>query len=475
MRTSTLGLSLLVLAGAAPFGCVSSSSSAPSAVALDGGPLLVGADGGSADGADDVDSAAGSECAPPTKGPTTHGGGSSADGDETWTADTSPHLLTVDTTIYGTVTLEPCAEVLIAEGKTVTVRGKLIAEGTATRRIHIGAKDAGKAFASIHAAGAPLRFAYTTIDGGGAPLNVPIDLAGMLDLQGDNLQPTQELLSVDHVTLQGSASNGVVLRDGAGFSADSNALVVGSSASHPVSVFARSVGGIPVGSYTGNADDTILLPTTSGNDTINETTTLHERGVPYLVGHATSGGDLRVDTTVGKPDVTLTIEPGVIMKFKKGGVLRIAVASSASPARASLVAVGTAAKKIVFTSAEAAPAAGDWLGLRFGELPTVADKVEFARVEYAGGTSTSGSGSCPDNSELMNDAALRITGAPPSQFVTNTEIVESLTNGIDRGWRSDQPVIDFLPTNTFANVALCQQTFPPTANNVCPSTVPCPM
>ena len=59
-----------------------------------------------------------------------------------------PHS-SYDTTVYKTVTIEPCAEVLIADSKTVTVRGKLVAEGTATKRIHIGGKDAGKPYASI--------------------------------------------------------------------------------------------------------------------------------------------------------------------------------------------------------------------------------------------------------------------------------------------------------------------------------------
>ena len=113
---------------------------------------------------------------------------------------------------------------------------------------------------------------------------------------------------------------------------------------------------------------------------------------------------------------------------------------------------------IVFTSDEAAPAAGDWLGLWFGDVPTATNKVDRVRVEYAGGTSSSGSGSCPDNSELNNDAAIRIFGAPPSEFVTNTTILASATNGIDRGWRSDNALIEFLPTNTFTNVTLCQQT-----------------
>ena len=465
------GVMLLALA-AGPLGCESPSSSS-GGVAPDGGGIFEPDGGGSPDG--NVDPPVASECVPPTKGPTMHGGGSTSDPqNDVWTADGSPHILPFDTTIYNTVTLEPCAEVLIADSKTVTVRGKLVAEGTATKRVHFGGKDAGKPYASIRSLGGTMRFAHTTIDGGGAKLNTAIYLAGMLDLQGDNLLPTQESLFVDHVTLAGSASNGLVLRDGAGFTSGSDALVIKGAAAHPMSIFARSVGGIPAGSYTGNAIDKILLPTTSGNETINESTTLHDRGVPYLVGHATSDGSLRVDTSIGKPNVTLTIEPGVQMRFKKGGALYVAVASSVNPARGSLIAAGTAAKPIVFTSDEATPAAGDWIGLRFGEVPTATNKVDFARVEYAGASTVSGSDSCPDGAG-NNDAAIRFTGLPPSQLVTNTTILSSLNHGIDRGWRSDAQV-DFLATNTFTSVGRCTQTFPKDKNGACPApgAVPCP-
>ncbi|MDB5215814.1 MAG: Fibronectin type domain protein, partial [Myxococcaceae bacterium] len=427
MNCSKLGLCggavMLLALAAAPLGCENPSSSS-GGVTPDGGGVFEPDGGGSPDA--NVDPVVQSECVPPTKGPTMHGGGSTSDPDETWTADGSPHILPFDTTIYKTVTVEPCAEVLIADGHQITIRngGKLVAEGTATKRIHFGAKDAGKPFANIRTlAPSTARFAYTTIDGGGKPLATTTYLAGTLDMSGDGNQPTQEVLFVDHVTIDGSQSNGLVMQSNAGFAAGSNALVVKNAVAHPMSVWANAVGGIPVGSYTGNGIDQILLPATSGNETITETQTLHERGVPYLVGHATSGGDLRVDVPAGKPSVTLTIEPGVTMKFKKKGVFRIAVATSSSPARASLIAAGTAAKPIVFTSNEAAPAAGDWFGLWFGDVPSATDKVDQVRVEYAGGTSVTGSGSCPDNSEGNNDAAIRIFGYPPSEFVTNTTIL----------------------------------------------------
>ena len=49
--------------------------------------------------------------------------------------------------------------------------------------------------------------------------------------------------------------------------------------------------------------------------------------------------------------MTLTIEPGVTVKFDSGKVLEV---------EGMLVARGTSSDKITFTSSAASPAAGDW-------------------------------------------------------------------------------------------------------------------
>ena len=398
-----------------------------------------------------------------------HGGGSSSDSDQTWTADGSPHILPFDVTIYSTVTVEPCAEVLIAAGATVTVRGALNAEGTATAPIHFGAKDA-RPFSRIRLLSGTMRFAYARIDGGGDPTNIQPYLTGTLDLQGDNLLPTQELLHVDHVTVANSASNGVNLSNGAGFTHNSDALTITGSANYALGIFARSVGNIPAGTYTGNTIDAIALSTAFNE---SETTTLHDRGVPYVVGLPGSAGAWYVDTGPTQAPATLTIEAGVHMRFIAGAGLSVALESVSDTPRGSLVAVGTSDKHIVFTSDAASPQAGDWIGLDFGSLPSAINRLDFVDVAYAGKSTLTGSGSCPMGGNGINNAAIRMTGYPGSEFITNTTIVASASNGIDRGWRSDDAEIDFSPSNDLTGAANCQQTYAPTAANVCPVPVPC--
>jgi hypothetical protein len=361
----------------------------------------------------------------------------------------------------------------------VSVLGSLIAHGTATQGIHIGAKDPAQPFVMIRtipSTTGTIDLAYVTIDGGGDPSNIHPDLTGTLNLQGtDQTAATQPMLSVQHVLVSGSKTNGVVLRDGAGFADGSTDLTVKGSALYPVSVWARASGTLPDGTYIGNGHDEILLPGLgAGNESVAESTTLHDRGVPYHAGSDTTAGDLVVDALPLKTNTsTLTIEPGVTIRFKKGGVLHVASATSNNPAKAALIAVGTEDKKITFTSAEATPAAGDWLGITFGDQPLATDKIDHAIVEYAGGASSVGSNACPYPSITRVDAAIRIFGAPASGFVTNTTIADSGFYGIDRGWQGDA-VIDFVATNTFTNVPQCKQTYPKPTTGTCPTPVPCP-
>jgi hypothetical protein len=421
------------------------------------------------------------DCPRPSPGPdggaTVHGSGNVA-GNETWTAADSPHVVPYDTSIDGTLTIEPCAEVLIAEGKSITVgsTGKLVAEGLVTKPIHIGARDPSKPFARISAGGGgTIRLAHATVDNGGDPQNTIADVAGLLFLQGvDQNAPTQPTLFVDTVTVRGSRSNGIHMLDGAGFAPGSKDLTVTGSAQFPVSMWARAVGTLPTGKYTGNATDEILFDGGGGSHAVHEDTTMYNRGVPYRVGNSLSGSNPVLSIERQAPSspglATLTVEAGVKVRLRKGGVISVQRFTNPSPAQGAIVVNGTAAQPVIFTSAEANPAPGDWYGIWFGLIPAPNNKIDHARVEYAGGGSPGGD-AC--NTNPPPSGAIRIFGQPSSQFVTNTTIFQSPTYGIDRGWAGDNK-IDFTPTNTFTNVVACVQTYPRDANGSCPSTIPCP-
>lgn len=415
-----------------------------------------------------------SKCTTPT-GPGTKHSGSLASDNETWTANDSPHIIDFTLTIDAnkTLTLEPCAVVRITKNQGVYVRGKLIAEGAADRTITIEGAEA-EPWTVIEASGgatSEIRLAYTSITGGGFANGSAPDTFGMLDIRGNQEDPTQGRLHVDHVTLKGSASLGLLLREGGGLSSTSKELTITGSGSYPIATWARAAGSIPTGTFTGNKTDEILIEGAGVRDAIREDMTLANRGVPYRV----KGTSMNVGAPTGMSKTTLTIEAGVTLRFSKGSRLLMDASTSTDPANGILKAIGTPLKPIVFTSAEVAPAAGDWVGLLFEALPDANNKIDFARVSYAGGDSGISSFDCPSpaNPGFTNHGAIIIYGGRPSSaFVTNTTIESSAGDGIIRGWTGDET--DFLPSNTFTGVARCNQTFPKPTVGQCPSPAPCP-
>jgi len=406
-------------------------------------------------------------CAAPTAGPTLHG--SEQDGTEVWTAAASPHLIPSGTTIHGHVTLEPCAVVQVGPGELINVGAgaTLTGEGAADQPIRIGAQIAGQAWGTLRTLGGFIRLAHTTISDAGEPgVNTP---AAVVAMRGSNPGPP-EVLSFDHVTITGSRGNGVHL-PATRFTADSNQLVITGCAGYPVRATPSSLGSLPPGSYTGNGHDEIVVTGDQGSGTdVEEDMTLHNRGVPYHVGDKWSSATIRVGTAAPTSLVTLTIEPGVALRFEKDGTLRMEGYGGPDVASGALVAVGTPDAPIVFTSAQGAPAPGDWIGVEFRSRPAPIDAMAFVRIEYAGAETGTRGSSCPIYQNAA--AALVIVGGPPAtSFLTNSAIVASGGDGVYRGWEGDE--IDFIPSNTF-DVARCRETRPLIRQGVCPDTAACP-
>jgi hypothetical protein len=221
---------------------------------------------------------------------------------------------------------------------------------------------------------------------------------------------------------------------------------------YPIYILPPSINTLPPGTYTGNATDEILVDELSGAFAFDET--FRNLGVPYRMRY---GYSQRPTLSVAQGGlITLTIEAGVTMKLLKaaGNIPSFNLGSSSgdlpsqiNPVR--LVANGTAALPIVFTSAAAVPAAGDWAGIEYHGGPATGNVVNFVRVEYAGGDSgTSGFGCGPTD----NDAGLIIRNwIPGNDFVQNSTFSNSAGGGIVLGWTSDTPR-DFKTGNTFSAI-----------------------
>lgn len=400
--------------------------------------------------------------------------------DETWAA--GPHLVTYHFLVRkgGTLTVAPCATVRVRAGYRIDVAegGTLIAEGTREQPITFQGESLGGKWRPLEVfAGSLIRLRHVTISGAGEDNDVD---AAALSLRGDGKVATP-LARVQHVTITGAPRFGVRLELGSLFTADSENLTVTGAGLFPVVAHPGSAGSLPRGSYKeGNSSPEILIP----DGAIYWDVTWRDLGVPYHIGRPGTRNavvQVNADTRIGSaPTVAvprLTLEPGVVLRFETGSRLEIEHQVSSTPVAATgaLHAVGTAARPVVFTSAAAAPAAGDWTGIIFGGIADPLTRVEHARIEYAGADASSLNGGCERPASIganMNRAGVLIFAEPASAFVTNTTIAHSAADGFARVWVGS--AVDFLPSNTFDQIAWCHQSFPRPSGVNCPAMVPCP-
>ena len=398
-------------------------------------------------------------CAEPTGAPVEHSGTVSTA--ETWAAS-SPHLIRSDMTLRAAVTVEACAVVRLGAGLTVTVDtlGSLVAQGTQGRPVRFEPEVEGKPWGQLRLfTPGTVRLSWTTLRGAG-------NAAAALRVLGSTDLPGARPLFVEHVTLEDSAGPGVVLAGTTGFAPGSTDLTITRSGSEalpePVALNPNALGTLPDGHYTGNRSDAIFVSASVSSSSVGylgQDATVRAPGVPYRVE------GLRVGNTGAQ--ATLTLEPGVELRFMPGTRLEV------YDSRSALVAVGTPERPVVFTSARATPHAGDWTGVSFGGTHPL-DRLDSVRVLYAGGDCQCSSFGCNylPGSFSVNSAIL-LFARPPTAFISHADIQHSAGHGILRGWNGSADP-GFLEGNTFADVAECTQTLPRDSEGRCPATPACP-
>ncbi|MEZ5082784.1 MAG: right-handed parallel beta-helix repeat-containing protein [Bacteroidales bacterium] len=317
---------------------------------------------------------------------------------EAWFMADTPHIITGNLTIADGITLliQPGCEIYINSNRRMVVNGVLSANGTIADPIVFTSSN-------ILPSSGDWRYIYFNGADAGSIMNYcEVSYGGSSNAM---------------VMIRNSGSNVIVMNSTFSYSAGYGLRLLTASdepvimdcsfdncADYPIFTFADRVKNITGSmSFASNNPDAILVR----NQDIYSGTWLNH-GVPYVIN--------------GNPDIvdmeTLTINPGVTIKFDGNNLLRV---------NGGLIANGTSSEHIIFTSNQPVPAKGDWNRIQF--INAEASSLSYCDVFYSGsGTSAieindSGSNVSVSNCFIGNSEGYGIytrNGSMPS--ISNTTI-----------------------------------------------------
>ena len=397
---------------------------------------------------------------------------------ETWAGDGTVHRIAFGITVRpgATLTLAPCAIVNVNPGLVLTVTGtpaapaKLVSQGTAARPVRVTSAVAGQPWGMWRGLSAQSTFdlSHTTFENGGRGgfHGTALSLRGGGRPEADAIP----VLRADHLTISGSVGTGLVMESGAAFTSDSTQLIVRGGGSggavqdgYAIEINPIAAGTIPTLTGTGNAHDAIRIAAPSLY--ISRDLTLKDHGIPYYFVF----DRVRVTDAAGTTTPTLTIEPGVQLRFDD--YLQIGFFNrGVSNQPGKLIAVGTAAKPILFTSSKTTPAPGDWPGVYL--LNAAGSRMENVRIDYAGGPNGITSANCKPGG-TTDAAALFIAFdnayVPAASDFAGVTISNSRSHGINAMWTAAGGLPDVTPGFRFEAINGCQQTRSRMPNGCVPS------
>ncbi len=354
---------------------------------------------------------------------TVHGG--TVTGDETWTAEGSPHRLPAGIHVLpgGSVTITPCAVVLVGTGQAIVVQDNAawMAVGTATQPIWIGSMAHARAPGSWlgievrrHARPAT-RFAWVTVDaGGGQPSDADVEPAGIRT-------ESENGLDVFHVAVEGSGGWGVVAGGHGGFSADSEALTIVGAQGEGAVLFddVDQVRTLPIGSYDRNAHGRIVIAAHARTVFTTGTWRNPGVGVAYRVRR---GARLSVEGVDGP---ALTVAPGTVITFEDDAELDVGW-----DAPGALVVNGIdEAHRIRLVGTTSGRAR--WAGLYLGPHTDVGrTRIRWAEIVGAGAETSADIEVCasPDG-RVLNQAMMYIQNVDAARDVTFTRFRDGPSDG----------------------------------------------
>ncbi len=390
-------------------------------------------------------------------------------GNTTWAGDGTVHIVANSISVLApaTLTIAQCAVVKLKAGVELTVQGsstataRLVAAGTrATTGAVYFVKNDTQRWGRLHGMNQhsliDLEFAVLSGGGGmgGANRNA------VIFMQGTGILP-DPVLTVNNTKILNNPGAAIYLSDAA-FTTGSKGLRISGATDFAMAMPAMALGSIPTGTYTGNAVDEVLVVE---NANVFDNLTIATRlPIRFQAGGIHVGG--LAPSFVR--NLTLTLKAGVTLKIESpvtGPTLITFGDVGQSPNKnAALVALGTAASPVRFTSGSPGPVPGDWAGIWLAT--SVGSTLNHVVIEDAGGDAHIGPKSCgPAGSR--HTAALFVGDndplqyVPPSTLIRNSQFINNLGDfAIDSVWTvgnsSFGPALN--ASNTFmASSRVCTQ------------------
>jgi flagellar hook assembly protein FlgD len=342
-----------------------------------------------------------------------------------WTPAGSPYVIMNPIAVNSgvTLTVDPGVVVQFGNGNYLVVNGTLMAVGTSASPISFTSASATPAagnwgFVSFTAGASASQLSYVTFQYGGG-----WGWGAMVFVQGSS--PT-----FNNVTIASSSSIGLYMNTSGGAPTISNSTF-SNNGSYGLNLVAANSVSLSGTAFTGNSSyavgagpGTHLLGMTNITATGNGVNAVGYRGGTISAAETWLPGMNWVVTgpvTVAAT-VTLTVAGGAVVEFGSGNYLVV---------NGTLMAAGTSASAISFTSASATPAAGDWGFVSFTAAAS-ASQLSYVTFQYGGGWGWG--------------AMIFVQGSSPTfNYVT---IASSSSIGLDMNTQGGAPTITY---STIAN------------------------
>jgi len=200
---------------------------------------------------------------------------------------------------------------------------------------------------------------------------------------------------LDSVTILSPDGLGVVALRYGRFGAGSRALRITGGSGYPMMLWTGAAATIPSGSFTGNAQDVILITA----EDVLDSMTWSNPGVPFGIVHL---------LVAHQNNPVLTLQPGVVLKFNQYGDLQVGVGSPGG-----LRALGTDQAPVTFTSYSPVAYPGFWNGLVIGPMADASTLLDHVTVDDAGafdGVSQAAIKIARDYGEIIRNSLIRRSG-----------------------------------------------------------------